>query len=479
MFRRKLIILSLLTADCLVLLFSLFFLTDWTNILPLWPVLEQLQPWLHNVVISATVILLWTLVYKYFGLYQHRYILFLKYRNYRFFDILKATSLCCLLLTCTIFLVGIKSISFEFLLTLWISVTLGTLVVRESLLYLLRHMRLQGHNLRHVLIVGTNERAKEISDIIANQPELGYALRGYVDESWHESADENSTLEPIVSDIAGLGEYLRTNVVDEVIIALPIATLYKEASQVVETCKEQGTVVHFIPGFNFLALGASKISFAEFHNEPIITLISPAMGGWPLVTKRMFDLFVSGILIALLSPLLIIVSILVKLTSSGPIFFIQERVGLNKRNFKMYKFRTMVCNAEELQKEIESLNEVSGPVFKIKNDPRITPIGNFLRKTSIDELPQLFNVLQGSMSLVGPRPLPLRDYSGFDQDWYRRRFSVRPGVTCLWQIKGRSTISFEQWMHLDMDYIDKWSLWLDFKILLATVPAVLLQRGSA
>jgi lipopolysaccharide/colanic/teichoic acid biosynthesis glycosyltransferase len=168
----------------------------------------------------------------------------------------------------------------------------------------------------------------------------------------------------------------------------------------------------------------------------------------------------------------------VKFTSPGPILFIQERIGLNKRKFRLLKFRTMVVDAEQKQESLQEQNENDGPVFKISNDPRITPCGKFLRRTSLDELPQLFNVLLGDMSLVGPRPLPIRDYIGFSEDWHRRRFSVRPGITCLWQISGRSSITFERWMELDMEYIKHWSLWLDFKILLATVSAVMKQRGA-
>jgi lipopolysaccharide/colanic/teichoic acid biosynthesis glycosyltransferase len=175
----------------------------------------------------------------------------------------------------------------------------------------------------------------------------------------------------------------------------------------------------------------------------------------------------------------VILAVFIKIDSPGPTFFIQERVGLNKRTFRLYKFRTMLRNAEKMQAKLENANEVSGPVFKIKDDPRITRIGKYLRKTSIDELPQLINVLKGDMSLVGPRPLPVRDYNGFDQDWQRRRFSIRPGITCLWQINGRSNVSFEKWMKLDMEYIDKWSLVLDFKILFKTIPAVLRGLGAA
>jgi exopolysaccharide biosynthesis polyprenyl glycosylphosphotransferase len=192
----------------------------------------------------------------------------------------------------------------------------------------------------------------------------------------------------------------------------------------------------------------------------------------------MMDVTFSLGLIVLLSPLLLLVALALKLSSPGPILFTQDRVGYNKRRFLLYKFRTMVQDAEKLQAELETLNEAAGPVFKIKNDPRITRIGKFLRKTSLDELPQLFNVVKGDMSLVGPRPLPLRDYEGFDKDWQRRRFSVRPGITCLWQVSGRSGISFDEWMQLDIQYIDQWSLWLDIKILAKTIPAVLRGEGA-
>jgi exopolysaccharide biosynthesis polyprenyl glycosylphosphotransferase len=195
--------------------------------------------------------------------------------------------------------------------------------------------------------------------------------------------------------------------------------------------------------------------------------------------KRTLDCLLSGTLLVIFSPLFFVVAVLVKLTSPGPIFFCQIRVGLNKRKFNIYKFRTMVANAEQLQDQLLSMNEMSGPVFKIERDPRVTPLGRVLRNTSIDELPQLFNVLKGDMSLVGPRAMSLRDYQLFDKDWQRRRFSVKPGITCLWQIHGRNSIPFEEWMELDMQYIDTWSLWLDLKILVQTVPAVLRGNGAA
>ena len=179
-----------------------------------------------------------------------------------------------------------------------------------------------------------------------------------------------------------------------------------------------------------------------------------------------------------MAPLLALIAALIRVTSPGPIFFVQERVGINKRRFEMYKFRSMSPDAEARLAEIEEFNELDGPVFKMRHDPRLTPIGKWLRRTSLDELPQLINVLKGDMSLVGPRPLPLRDYRGFYQDSHRRRLSIRPGLTGLWQVRGRSSLPFERWMELDMKDIDEWSLSLDLRILLETIPAVLKGSGA-
>jgi exopolysaccharide biosynthesis polyprenyl glycosylphosphotransferase len=194
--------------------------------------------------------------------------------------------------------------------------------------------------------------------------------------------------------------------------------------------------------------------------------------------KRLLDVTASLIVLLLLSPLLALVALLVKLTSSGPVIFRQERAGMSGRGFTLYKFRTMRQGAELERAALESKNEMDGPVFKIKEDPRVTGLGKFLRKTSIDELPQLWNVLKGDMSLVGPRPLPVYEVEKFER-WQRRRMTMRPGITCLWQVMGRNRVTdFAEWMKLDLDYVDRWSLGLDVKILLKTVPAVLGGRGA-
>lgn len=199
---------------------------------------------------------------------------------------------------------------------------------------------------------------------------------------------------------------------------------------------------------------------------------------WQIILKRGLDLFVSVILLLLLLPLMGVVALLIKLSSPGPVLFIQSRVGYGERKFRMYKFRTMIEGAEEKIMYLQHLNEASGPVFKITEDPRVTAIGRFLRKSSIDELPQLLNVLKGDMSLVGPRPLSSRDYETFRPNWAHSRFSVRPGISCLWQINGRSLIPFEKWMELDQQYVRQWSLWLDLKVLTRTIPAVLKGTGA-
>ena len=327
-----------------------------------------------------------------------------------------------------------------------------------------------------MLIVGTNERAREFARKIEDKQELGYHLLGFVDEQWKGNGDLGKYGWKLVSNINDFNAYIRDHVVDEVIIALPMKSLYWEASKIFTTCEEQGIIVRNLQDIFNSKLARSKTEY--FEGLSITTHFSGRLNGWQVPIKRVMDILLSVFPLIFLSPLFLLVALLIKLDSPGPVLFIQDRIGLNKRRFKLYKFRTMIDGADKMQEELEVINEVSGPVFKIKNDPRITQLGRILRRISIDELPQLFNVFKGDMSLVGPRPLPIRDYNGFNLDIHRRRFSVRPGITCLWQVSGRSTIQFEKWMNLDLQYIDNWSLWMDFKILAKTIPAVLKGAGA-
>jgi exopolysaccharide biosynthesis polyprenyl glycosylphosphotransferase len=391
--------------------------------------------------------------------------------------VLKATTLGTFVILFARALIRIDLVTPEFLVVFFAAafgITSGGRLLMRSVL---RNARLRGRNLRDMLIVGTNPRAVQFACKMRDNQFLGYRVIGFVDQQWAGLGEFSQSGFNLACDFDGLLTYLRSSVVDEVVVALPMRSLHSRASEVAAICEEQGILVRFIS--NLFDGKISRPQVEVMEGDSLISHHTVRLEGWPVVAKRAVDILVSATMSLLLLPVLVLTAILIKLTSPGPVFFVQKRLGLNKRHFGIYKFRTMVIDAEKRMKEIEHLNEVSGPVFKIKNDPRITPIGKFLRKTSIDELPQLFNVLKGDMSLVGPRPLPLRDYEGFSEDWQRRRFSVRPGVTCLWQIGGRSSISFEQWMELDLQYIDKWSLLLDFKILLKTIPAVLKGSGAA
>ncbi|HEU4345169.1 MAG TPA: sugar transferase [Candidatus Binatia bacterium] len=264
--------------------------------------------------------------------------------------------------------------------------------------------------------------------------------------------------------------------VDEVLVALPIDKYGLLVETIVRRCEEQGIIVRLRSEMSNLRIARSYVD--DLEGVPIVTIQSGPQDSWQLATKRLIDIFGSVILLVALAPLFAIVAFLIRLDSPGPVFFAQERVGLNKRRFRIIKFRTMLDGSDQKQQMLEHLNEAQGPVFKIKNDPRITRLGKFLRRFSIDELPQLINVLKGDMSLVGPRPLPVRDVERIDLHWHKRRFSIKPGITCLWQVNGRSDVRFNEWVRMDLDYIDKWSLGLDLKILMKTIPAVLRGPGA-
>jgi exopolysaccharide biosynthesis polyprenyl glycosylphosphotransferase len=427
-----------------------------------------------NLVVLAAILLVWHLVFSIFGFYESKR---MTSPVSLALDAAKATTLSAIALAVIGKLFQIKMMTPRFGLIFWLLSSVVILTARILVRYLLRKIRTHGHNLRHVLILGTNGRAIEFAEKIEGKPELGYRVLGFVDNEWSGQAEFLTTNYRLVCSLENLSEYLRRNVVDEVAIYLPLRSYYEHASQVASLCEQHGILVRFTSDIFNLKIARSRA--AELDGDAHITAHSGSSDTWALLAKRILDIVVSSVLLVLFAPLLAAVALLIKLDSDGPVMFRQERIGLNKRRFKIYKFRTMVANAEKMMAELEKMNEVSGPVFKIKNDPRRTRMGGFLRRTSIDELPQLINVLTGDMSLVGPRPLPVRDFEGFNEDWQRRRFSIRPGITCLWQVNGRSGISFEKWMELDLQYMDEWSFWLDLKILARTVPAVLRGSGAA
>jgi len=246
---------------------------------------------------------------------------------------------------------------------------------------------------------------------------------------------------------------------------------------VLTACEREGVTVIVRPGV--FARSPFGMSIDWFAGEPVIQYhAQPARPSHQLV-KRVIDIVGSSLLLVLLSPFMAVIGLAIKLTSSGPFVFHQTRAGVNGLPFTMYKFRSMTKGAEKEQASLATFNEMTGPVFKLTRDPRVTNLGRFLRRYSLDELPQLWNVLRGEMSLVGPRPLPVTEVKNFSDDAHRRRLSVRPGLTCLWQVRGRNNITdFAEWVRLDLAYIDQWSLWLDFKIMIATLPVVLFGRGA-
>jgi exopolysaccharide biosynthesis polyprenyl glycosylphosphotransferase len=252
---------------------------------------------------------------------------------------------------------------------------------------------------------------------------------------------------------------------------------FEKVESAIRTCELEGVEVWLIA--DFFRTQISHTSFDEFHGRPVLVFRTAPDASWQGVLKQVIDFTFALIAIILLAIPFVIIGLLIKLTSPGPILFRQRRCGLNGQPFTILKFRTMETNAEQRKHELAAMNEMSGPVFKMKNDPRITPVGRFLRKFSIDEFPQFYNVLRGEMSLVGPRPLPVDEVRRFDDFAHRRRLSVKPGLTCLWQVSGRNNVSdFGDWVRLDLEYIDNWSLWLDLKIMWRTIPVLLIGAGA-
>jgi len=332
----------------------------------------------------------------------------------------------------------------------------------------------QGKDLLKVLIIGSGERALFLSRSLKENSEWGIDIIGYLDTEPElvGMAVHNGRVLGTIGDINAI---LKANVVDEVIVAIP-RNMLADVNDIALACEEEGVKFRFMA--DIFNLSAARVSLANLAGVPLLTLEPVALDESKLLLKRFFDLSLTLLALPFFLPIFGLIAIAIKLDDGGPVFFVQQRVGLKKRLFPLFKFRTMHINAEAMLKDIEHLNEAEGPNFKIANDPRITKVGHFLRSTSLDELPQLINVLRGEMSLVGPRPMSIRDVDLFDKGIQRKRFSVKPGITCIWQISGRSNLPFHKWLELDLQYIDTWSLSLDLLILIKTIPVVLLRKGA-
>jgi exopolysaccharide biosynthesis polyprenyl glycosylphosphotransferase len=315
---------------------------------------------------------------------------------------------------------------------------------------------------RHFVLIGTNDETDRMREEIKKHPEENIVVVATVDLG-------RTTVGQIV-------QLLHEHSVNGVILSAKHA-YFEQVEAAIHACELEGVEAWLVA--DFFKTQISRTSFDDFYGRPVMVFRTTPEASWQSALKRPFD-FIGALLVLIPGCLFFaFIALVIKLTSRGPVLFRQQRAGLNGRPFTMYKFRTMVVDAEQRKHELAALNEMSGPVFKVTNDPRVTPIGKILRRMSIDEFPQFFNVLRGEMSLVGPRPLPVDEVKRFDDFAHRRRLSVKPGLTCLWQISGRNNVKdFKDWVRLDLEYIDNWSIWLDLKILWRTIPVVLGGTGA-
>jgi exopolysaccharide biosynthesis polyprenyl glycosylphosphotransferase len=352
----------------------------------------------------------------------------------------------------------------------WATVVSGTIGARSALRRVL-HGRARPFEKR-IIIVGSGARAQRVFQRLSATARHHEVL-GFVDSDGSRASAE--VKRRTLGGLDDLEQLLMRNDVDEVVIALPVKSQYARIQQAIHTCERMGVDARYLA--DVFEWNGTRVELdGRSALESVVLKAVPR--DYRSHIKRTVDLTVSIMALLFLSPIMLLIGLAIRLQDGGPIFFVQQRHGLHKHAFPMYKFRTMVPGADRLQDVLEARNEITGAIFKIRHDPRVTRVGALLRRTSLDELPQLFNVVVGHMSLVGPRPLPPRDVAHFEQSWRMRRFSVRPGITGLWQVSGRSELSFDDLVALDLKYIDEWSLWLDARILARTVAAVISGRGA-
>jgi exopolysaccharide biosynthesis polyprenyl glycosylphosphotransferase len=389
-------------------------------------------------------------------------------------DLLRANAVGLGLVVAVAYLLKFQDLSRSFLLLFGSANLLllgsGRLLLRA----LLRRARLRGIAHRQVLVVGTGPEAVDLARLVQRQASWGLQFVGLIAEPGAATSGPVDGL-PVLGTVRDLERIFAEEVVDEVLFAVPSARL-GEFEEAFLLCEDLGINARISVGvFPHLI---AHVQLEQFQGRPLLTFTTTSTNALGVALKRLLDLAVGLLLFVICLPLGLLVAALIKLDSEGPVLFTQVRSGLHGRRFRMFKFRSMVADAERRQQDLRGLNEMDGPVFKIKADPRVTRIGRILRRTSLDELPQVLNIIKGDMSLVGPRPPIPSEVVGY-QRWQRRRLSMKPGITCLWQVSGRNRIDFEEWMRLDLKYIDTWSLWLDLKILARTIPAVLTGRGAS
>jgi exopolysaccharide biosynthesis polyprenyl glycosylphosphotransferase len=387
--------------------------------------------------------------------------------------LIKAAVLTFLLLGTFIFLFKLTFMSRLFFL-IFMGFSVLFIWLEKTAIFMSSHyVRRQGLNTRRLLIVGTGKRAHDFIKKIDQHPEWGFELLGAIDDEPGRGVHHVGRLN-VIGVLEDIPRIFHQDAVDEVVFVVPRSRL-NSLQGAIDDCETEGVVVTVAVDLFDTKLARSSVG--ELDGLPLLHFKTTHAKEWELFIKRLFDFAAAGMGILVLSPLFLIMAILIKATSKGPVFFRQNRLGLAGRRFTLYKFRTMRQGAHTVLSDVSDLNSMTTPEFREKKTRWITPVGRFMRKFSIDELPQLFNVFVGHMSIVGPRPTVPDEVDKY-KDWQRRRFSMKPGITCLWQVNGRNNIAFEDWMKLDLEYLDNWSLWLDAKILLKTVPVVLFGIGA-
>ena len=384
-------------------------------------------------------------------------------------DVIRAAAIMGVATLSVLFLFKLPDVSRLFLLVLFPVQAAVTIATRVVIRLVMERLRREGRNLRYVLVLGADERAQEFAATLESHPELGLRIAGFLSDKPFQAIRSPWKRLGMLNELERI---LHSRIIDEVAICLPFEQ-WGLIDAISRICEDEGKIVRIPMDVLGRAISVGRVE--ELDGTPVFSLVSGPDRGMALATKRLVDIVASVLGLAVLSPVLGLIAIAIKLDGGGPVFFHQRRVGLNGRPFEVWKFRSMTIDAEARLPAIRYGNEIVGHAFKLSNDPRVTRVGRFLRRTSLDELPQLWNVLVGQMSLVGPRPpLPaeVRDYDL----WHRRRLSMKPGITGLWQVRARRAPRFDQWVAADLEYIDRWSLWLDLKILFRTIPAALEGR---
>ena len=428
--------------------------------------------------IALLAVIIWYFSLTFFSVYA-------PFRTQSYYQILwkviKASTAAMAMLSFAMYCLKITDVS-RLMMGIFFVLNLFLLLLTKAVIYtMLSHFRRKGFNFRNILIVGGRERARDVIKTVADHMGSGYRILGCIGLYRYEVGKTVVDGVKYIDTLEQLKNILLHQVVDEIIFALPL-NLIKDVEKHIATAEELGVSVRILPDWQIHQLMYKPINahvqIGDFLNLPTIHLTTTPSENGELLLKNAFDYLGAVFLSILLLPFFPIIAGLIKLSSRGPVFFRQKRCGLNGRKITVFKFRTMAADAEDRRGQLESLNELDGPVFKIKKDPRIIPfLGTFLRKTGLDELPQLLNVLKGEMSLVGPRPPIPEEVEKYDF-WQRRRLSMKPGITCLWQCTpDRNDVCFHDWMNMDLQYIDNWSLMLDFKILCKTAVVVLTGQG--